>query len=159
MRMGGTQIFHCIFLCHKFYFIFKPCECLTYSKYFLIKNYACVRVTDLSYTWANYLFFLCFNFLICATRIIKPTMKYLEQDLAHKILPLQGKILVRVFKALKINCNPIFKKHLNNINHTISEKDAIFELDSVLNTYKIAYLIHTKSLCDRNYPLILQIGN
>lgn len=90
--------------------------------------------------------------LVCATRIIKPTIKCSEQDLAPKILPLQGKISVRALKALKINYNPIFKKHLNNIDHTISEKEAIFELDSVLNTYEISYLIRTKSLCDRNYP-------
>ena len=69
--------------------------------------------------------------------------------LAHKILPLEGKILIRMFKALKINYNPIFEKHLNSINHTVSEKDTIvFAPNFVLSTYKI----HTKDLCDRNYP-------
>lgn len=36
--VGTGKIFHCIFLFHKFYFIFKPCECLTYSKKVLINN-------------------------------------------------------------------------------------------------------------------------
>lgn len=65
--------------------------------------------------------------------IIKATIKYLEQGLAHKIF-FEGKILVRVLKVLKINHNPIFRKYLNNVNHTISEKYAtIFEPDSILS--------------------------
>lgn len=88
--------------------------------------------------------------------IIKSTIKHLEQDLAHKILPLEGKILIRMFKALKINYSPIFKNHLNNISHTVSEKDiTVFEPNIVLSTYKI----HPKYLYSRNYPPHLPTGN
>lgn len=79
---------------------------------------------------------------------MKSTKKYLKQTEAHKISCLEGKILIRAFKALKIN----YKR--NNINHTVIGKDTtIFEPDIGLKTYKISYLTHThKNLCGKNYP-------